>query len=203
MTLLKGALTTSATSAPPEVLCGEDIDFFNGADVLKSTPSLTEAYINTPLTLVQRPLTFKYTPILGSGVSIQPGDNKLCSVILPPSNDLNGYTFPSYFKSRFYKSLKTLHPYMTDISLPKPQHNTEHNLPTLTSFFSENSLDTPITAWNRDIDAGRIPIISPPRLHDAFTRVALQSRSDCNKTIPHMYPIIWGQAKTSSIYDYF
>ncbi|KAG2148140.1 uncharacterized protein EDB93DRAFT_1250197 [Suillus bovinus] len=179
---LKGAFTSSATSQPPEGLCGEEqIDFFSRVDMLDPTPSLTEACTNTPSIPIQEPSALESLPMEGGGVFIHPADSKLCNVIHPSSHDPNSYSLPNVYLSLSLTWTTTL--------------------PILPPFPSQDGPDTPITAWNKDFDAGRIPIVSLPHLHDAFACVASQSPSVQGKKIPRAHPVIWGQATAPSIYD--
>ncbi|KAG1878454.1 hypothetical protein C8R48DRAFT_668551 [Suillus tomentosus] len=184
---LKGAFATSATSAPPEVL--EHIDVFSGVDTFDPTPLTFD-----PIP----PTTSDSVPIVeGGGVSIHPAENELRTMIHPTSHGPHEYTFPnSSFDSGFYESLN---PYL---SLPEPEPDTESGLPILPPFLSQNSPDTPITAWKKDLDAGRITSFSPPRLSATFARVASHSPSGRGKTIPRARPVTLGKAKAPSIYDH-
>ncbi|KAG2159204.1 uncharacterized protein EDB93DRAFT_1099616 [Suillus bovinus] len=177
---LKGTFATSTTSAPPEVL--EHIDVLSGVDMFNPTP-LTFNPIP--------PTTSDSVPIMeGGGVSIHPTENELHTMIHPTSHGPHEYTFPnSSFDSGFYESLN---PYL---SLPEPEPDTESGLPILPPFLSQNSPDTPITAWEKDLDAGRITsflhlILAPP------------FPSGHGKTIPRVRPVTLGKAKAPSIYDH-
>ncbi|KAG2140496.1 uncharacterized protein EDB93DRAFT_1252783 [Suillus bovinus] len=197
---LKGAFASSATSQPPEGLHGEEqIDFFSGVDMLNPTPSFTEACANTPSIPVQELSALESLPMEGRGVFIHPADKELCDVIHPYSHDPNSYSLPNgSFDSGFYRPLNH---YMIEISLPEPEPDMDYNLPILPPFPSQDGPDTPITAWNKDFNAGRISVFYLPHLHDAFACVASLSPSVQGKKIPHACPVIWGQATAPSIYD--
>ncbi|KAG2060649.1 hypothetical protein BDR06DRAFT_1002529 [Suillus hirtellus] len=138
--------------------------------MLNPTPSLPDACANTHSTLVQEPPILESLPIVeGRGVSIHPADNNVPPMIHPSFHGPDGYALPSgSFNAGFFESLN---PYL---SLP---NSIEYNLPILPPFPSQNSPDMPITAWNKNMDASRIPIFSPPHFRSAFACATSQSPS--------------------------
>ncbi|KAJ8580269.1 hypothetical protein M405DRAFT_869603 [Rhizopogon salebrosus TDB-379] len=74
------------------------------------------------------------------------------------------------------------------------------------SFFTSSAptvaLDTPITSWNRDVAAGNLPFISPPRFRGAFARIGSRSPSGAPKSQPLPCPVTKGGSHLS-LYDQF
>lgn len=62
--------------------------------------------------------------------------------------------------------------------------------------------DTPITSWNRDVAAGNLPFISPPRFRGAFARIGSRSPSGAPKSRPLPCPVTKGGSRLS-LYDQF
>jgi hypothetical protein len=200
-------LSLAATASPKQVPAENSTDCVDALDSAQIIPSSDHPVYSSSapaqaLPSISIPVTFDRT------ASIQP-DEQLPTTVIPHGGlvdvSFSGHDFD------FYSSLNPSFLMDTSGSLPEhsldlPEDDTalipeQSHQQTLPAYPFQDGPDSPITAWNKDVDSGQLYIFSPPRLR-ALARIASQSPSRGDRKKPCARPVVPGRIQGPSLHDW-